>query len=57
MLDKEQWLEVGAMEMDTDGYESIHLAAIEVIYYYQKPRKELRKELCWMKSIQRYANK
>jgi hypothetical protein len=29
MLDEEQWVEVGAMELDLDGYELVQISAIE----------------------------
>jgi hypothetical protein len=44
MLDKEQWLEVGAMEIDLDGYESIQISAIEVDLLLPEARERIKEK-------------
>jgi hypothetical protein len=41
MLDTEQWIEVGAMEMDLDRYESIQISAIEVALLISEAREKI----------------
>jgi hypothetical protein len=44
MLDKEQWLEVGAMELDLDGYESIQILAMEVDLLLPQARESIKEK-------------
>jgi hypothetical protein len=44
MLDKEQWLEVGAMELDLDGYESIQILAMEVDQLLPQARESIKEK-------------
>jgi hypothetical protein len=44
MLDKEQWLEVGAMELDLDGYESIQILAMEVDQSLPQARESIKEK-------------
>jgi hypothetical protein len=45
MLDKEQWLEVGAMELDLDGsYKSIQISAIDVDWLLQDARERIKEK-------------
>jgi hypothetical protein len=44
MLDMEQWLEVGAMELDLDGYESTQVSTIEVDRVLPEARQRIKKK-------------
>jgi hypothetical protein len=44
MLDKEQWLEVGAMETDLDEYESIPISAIKVDLSLPEARERIKEK-------------
>jgi hypothetical protein len=44
MLSKEQWLEVGAMELDTNKYKSIQISAIEVDQPLPEARERIKEK-------------
>jgi len=44
MLDKNQWLEVGAMELDFDDYETIQISAIEVDQLLLEARERIEEK-------------
>jgi hypothetical protein len=44
MLDKEQWLEVGAIEMNQDGYEVIQISAMEVELLLPEAKERIKEK-------------
>jgi hypothetical protein len=44
LLDKEQWLEVGAMELEQEGYEEIRLAAMEVELLLPEAKERIKEK-------------